>query len=135
MKNTTTRTSNDIKNEILELLSIENIFNECIEELDNWNGFLDADRYYPMYDIDFILCEKTPTEILSEVTQDFNIKDEYFRFRIYGLESSNYIDYSICCKVEELYDYLEQNYYNLDLPDEIEELFSELKEMEELKEE
>lgn len=57
MKSTATRTSNDIKNEILELLSIENIFNECIEELDNWNGFLDDDRYHPTDDIDFILYE------------------------------------------------------------------------------
>lgn len=57
MKSTATRTSNDIKNEILELLSIENIFNECIEELDNWNSFLDDDRYHPMDDIDFILYE------------------------------------------------------------------------------
>lgn len=74
MKNTTTRTSNDIKNEILELLSIENIFNECIEELDIWNCFLDDDRYYPMYDIDFILYEIE--ELFSELEEIEELEEE-----------------------------------------------------------
>lgn len=72
----------------------EDVFNTLIENLDAWNGYLGDDRYYDMYDLDEFLSDKTPTEILELVNEDFNISDDYFKWDCYGLHSNWRIDYS-----------------------------------------
>lgn len=70
-------------------------FNETIESLDWWNGYLGDDRFYPMDELDELVGEKKPSEMLKLVRDtNFDIYDEYFSFSIWGLESSNEKDYS-----------------------------------------
>lgn len=91
----------------------EEIFIDCIEELDGWNGYLGDDRYYFMEELDELYADETPTNILyrafyghdSETwTTDahgkkeygpFNPNREYFTYNGYGnLVSADYKDYS-----------------------------------------
>ena len=91
----------------------EEDFNEAIEALDGWNGYLGDDRYYSMDELDEIYSGTEPTEILyrafyghdeDSYTTDsrgnkeygqFNPNREYFYFNGYGnLVSTDYKDYS-----------------------------------------
>lgn len=91
----------------------EDVFNDCMEELDSYNGYLGDDRYCSMEDLDEIFRETEPSELLSRAffgydedawTTDkygnkeygaFNPNRDYFRFNGYGnLVSADYKDYS-----------------------------------------
>lgn len=91
----------------------EDVFNDCVEELDAYNGYLGDDRYYPMDELDDLFCDTKPGEILARAfygydedawTTDssgnreygaFNPNRDYFRFNGYGnLVSADYKDYS-----------------------------------------
>lgn len=91
----------------------EEIFNCCIEELDNYNGYLGDDRYIPMEQLDEIYCNENPLEILQRAYYGhdadtwhtdshggreygtFNPNRDYFTFNGYGnLISTDYPDYS-----------------------------------------
>jgi hypothetical protein len=104
-----TRTREDIIKSIIEYFKEnEEIFNECMEELDSYNGYLGDDRYYEMYMLDKFYHDTKPTELLERVfygydedtsTEDnhteFNPNREYFRYNGYGnLVSADYKDYS-----------------------------------------
>lgn len=102
-----------IKNIIEFFENNEDIFNECIEELDAYNGYLNDDRYYYMEELNEFYNNVEPIELLHRAfyghdedsytydssgnkTHDaFNPNREYFRYNGYGnLVSSNYKDYS-----------------------------------------
>lgn len=91
----------------------EDVFNDCMEELDSYNGYLNDDRYCNMDELDEIFCETAPSELLQRAffghdeddwTLDrygnkeygaFNPNRDYFRFNGYGnLVSADYKDYS-----------------------------------------
>lgn len=91
----------------------EDIFNDCMEELDGYNGYLGDDRYYYMEDISEFYSELDPIEILTrafyghdddtwetdrygnKVYGAFNPNRNYFYYNGYGnLISSDYKDYS-----------------------------------------
>lgn len=91
----------------------ESVFNECIEELDSWNGYLGDDRYYSMDELNEFFCDVKPIDILQRAyfgrdddtwTTDsrgektygeFNPNRDYFYFNGYGnLVSSDYKDYT-----------------------------------------
>jgi hypothetical protein len=91
----------------------EDTFNECIEELDCWNGYLGDDRYYSMDELDELYHDTDATEVLRRAfygydeetwTTDahgereygpFNPNRDYFRYNGYGnLVSSDCKDYS-----------------------------------------
>ena len=83
----------------------EELFNQCIEELDSWNGYLGDDRYYYMEELDEFYAHTKPTEFLERVyyghDEDEGIKSEfcpnrnYFRYNGYGnLVSADFKDYS-----------------------------------------
>lgn len=91
----------------------EDIFVECIEELDGWNGYLNDDRYYYMEELNEIYNDVEPIELLyrtfygydadsytydssgNKTHEAFNPNREFFRYNGYGnLISSNYKDYS-----------------------------------------
>lgn len=93
--------------------SNEEIFNQCIEELDSYNGFLSDDRYYEMEMLKDFYHGIDPIELLQRAyygrdddtwTTDsrgdktygeFNPNRDYFYYNGYGnLVSSNYKDYS-----------------------------------------
>lgn len=86
----------------------EDVFNDCIESLDSYNGYLGDDRYYSMDELDELYSGESATEILQrafygydedtsteESYTKFNPNCDYFRFNGYGnLVSTNYKDYS-----------------------------------------
>ena len=89
----------------------EELFNQCIEELDVYNGYLGDDRYYSMDELDELYAGTEPSEILNraffgydEETYNtdssgnreygqFNPNREFFRYNGYGnVVSADYKD-------------------------------------------
>lgn len=80
-------------------------FNDCITELDSYNGWLGNSRCYEMYMLDFdeFFSGCAPLEVLQRAffghdddsRGGFNPNSDYFYFNGYGnLVSTNYPDYS-----------------------------------------
>ena len=110
----TTRTKEEIIKAIIAYFeNNEDIFNDCIEELDSYNGYLNDDLYCTMDMLNEFYQGTEPTEILyrafygydeDTVTSDssgnkiygtFNPNRDYFKFNGYGnLVSTNYKDYT-----------------------------------------
>ncbi len=111
---TTKRTAEEVTADIIEFFKEnEDIFNDCMEELDAYNGYLNDDRYYSMDELDELYAGTEPSEILRRAyygydaetyTTDgsgnreygqFNPNREYFTYNGYGnLVSADYKDYS-----------------------------------------
>ena len=111
---TKTRTTEEITDDIIEYFeNNEDIFNDCMEELDSYNGYLGDDRYYLMDELDELHNGTEPSELLRRAffgydeetyTTDrdgnktygaFNPNREYFRYNGYGnLVSADYKDYT-----------------------------------------
>lgn len=91
----------------------EDIFNECIEDLDSYNGWLNDDRYYYMEELQELYFGVDPVEILRRAFYGydaetwhtdshgekeygaFNPNRDFFRYNGYGnLVSCDYKDYS-----------------------------------------
>lgn len=91
----------------------EDVFNDCMEELDSYNGYLGDDRYYDMEELNDLYSGQKPQEILFRAFYGFdadmwmtdssgnkeygafNPNRNYFYFNGYGnLVSSDYKDYS-----------------------------------------
>lgn len=109
-----TRGYNDIIADIIAYFEDDpDVFVEAIEDLDNYNGYLDNDRYYSMEELDEIHHDTTPTELLrmayhgwdeDNCTIDdcggkrydaFDPHCAYYRYNGYGnLVSANHKDYS-----------------------------------------
>lgn len=115
MNNTTTNTKREAAiAAIIEYFNDnEYVFNDCVEQLDSYNGYLGDDRYYNMDELDEICSGVEASEILRRAfyghdeeswTTDssgnreygeFNPNRDYFRFNGYGnLVSADYKDYS-----------------------------------------
>lgn len=143
-------TKEQITNKIIEYFKDnEEIFNECIEELDSYNGYLGDDRYYLMEELNEFYNGQEPIEILyrafygrdddtwttdssgNKTYGEFNPNREYFYFNGYGnLVSSNYKDYT--GKLDEYFieDLSENkdNIYCIDNNEELKQLFDDLEE-------
>ena len=78
-----------IEKAIEELENNDDLFCEMVEELDSWNGYADGFRCYSMYELDDLHCGMKLSEFLSKITKDFDLRDEWFYYSIYGLESTN----------------------------------------------
>ena len=114
MKETTKRTAEETTADIIEYLkNNEEIYNNCMEELDGYNGYLGDNRYYLMDELDELHNGIEPSELLRRAffgydedtwTTDsggdktygsFNPNRDYFRYNGYGnLVSADYKDYS-----------------------------------------
>ena len=134
----------EIKRKLMELFeNDEQLFNDTIEELDGYNGYLGDDRYYLMDDITEFYHGAKPLELLrlafygwdeNNYTIDehgrkqyceFNPNRDYFRYNGYGnLVSSDYKDYSDHLD-EYFIDSLIENACSLWLDDEIEKILEE----------
>ena len=108
------RTKKDIISDIINYFKEnEDVFNDCMEELDSYNGYLGDDRYYNMDELNDIYSGQEPQEILFRAFYGFdadtwmtdssgnkeygafNPNRNYFYFHGYGnLVSSDYKDYS-----------------------------------------
>ena len=147
----------NIINQIVEYFeNNEDVFNDCIEELDIYNGFLNEDRYYAMEELPEILCGLDPIDLLNrayfgrdeeswhtdsrgdKIYDSFNPNREYFKFNAYGnLVSANYKDYSAynyCYAVESMAEN-RNDIYSIDSNEELKALFDKLKSDEEQEEE
>lgn len=87
-------TREELKDEVIKYLNEnEEVYIELLHELDNYNSYLNDDRWYPMDELDELIGDKSPSEVLEMVASGFNINSDYFRFDIYGLKSSDTIEY------------------------------------------
>lgn len=85
---TTSRASEEIKAELFDYLDNDRyVFINLLEDLDNWNGYLQDERSYPMYMLEEYHQGVTLSEFLKNLTYKFSIDDDFFRYTIYGLES------------------------------------------------
>ena len=130
----------------------EDVFNDCMEDLDSYNGYLGDDRYYDMEELNEFYSGQKPQEILFRAfygfdddtwTTDsrgnkehraFNPNRNYFYFNGYGnLVSSDYKDYTGLLDqyaIEEMSE--NRNYINsIENDDILADLFDELEEAEE----
>lgn len=108
------RTTEEVTADIIEYFeNNEDLFNDCMEELDSYNGYLGDDRYFSMDELDELYNGTEPSELLRRAfygydeetyTTDrdgnktygaFNPNREYFRYNGYGnLVSADYKDYT-----------------------------------------
>lgn len=97
----------------------DDIFTRCVEELDDWNGYLGDDRWQNMEYIDDVFAGESPSYILARAYcggdkfgGEFRPQAEYFNFDGYGnLVSSDYCDYgdyNDVDTVEQLAEYREE---------------------------
>lgn len=109
-----TRTTEEVTADIIKYFQDnEDAFNDCIEELDGYSGFLGDERYYSMDELNEHYIGTEPSEFLLRAfygydedtyTTDrsgnreygaFNPNREYFKYNGYGnLVSADYKDYS-----------------------------------------
>ena len=117
----------------------EEEFNEAIEELDSYNGYLGDDRYYEMYMLDEFYCNVAPTEFLQRVyyghdeengdSSEFCPNREYFRYNGYGnLVSSDYKDYSDRLDEYFVESYLDNIYDMYNVPAEVQDIIDGIEE-------
>lgn len=110
----TTRTAEEITAAIIEFFKEnEEVFNDCVEELDGYNGYLGDSRWEDMDMLPDIVDASDPVRLLNMAYfgddldswhedkngqrhyDSFNPNRAYFRFNGYGnLESTNGKDYS-----------------------------------------
>ena len=131
--------------------SNEEIFNRCIEELDDYDGFLGDERYYEMEMLKDFYHGIDPIELLQrayfgrdddnwhtdsrgeKVYGAFNPNRDYFYYNGYGnFVSSNYKDYSTHLDEWAVDDMLENRQYidGIDDNTELSALFDELEQYE-----
>lgn len=127
----------------------EGVFNSCIEELDNYNGYLGDDRYYEMEYLSEFYNGTDPIELLNRAYfgydadawhtnshgerehNAFNPNREYFTYNGYGnLVSTNYKDYSAHLDEYAIEAMSENRMYidSIENDDELNALFDELEE-------
>ena len=146
-----TRSAEEITAAIIEFFQEnEDVYNDCIEELDQYNGYLGDDRYYSMDDLDELYATK-PSELLyrafyghdAEIYStdgsgnrkygQFNPNREYFAYNGYGnLVSADYKDYSAHLDKDAVEAMSENRNYidTIDDNEELAELFDELEQAE-----
>ena len=116
----------------------EDDFNDSIEELDSYNGYLGDDRYYSMdelYELNPVSSQDDFVGLMNRIYYGhdddngdgsaFCPNRNYFYYNGYGnLVSSDYKDYTD--KLDDYFiDELIENYNSLTLPDGVEEIFEE----------
>lgn len=157
MKETTTttrtRSADEVINDIIEYFrSDEDLFNECIEELDSYDGYLGDSRYYSMCELNEFYRDTDPIELLyrtfygrdddtyttdsngDKTYGEFNPNREYFYYNGYGnLVSSDYKDYTHLLDIYAVEAMSKNRYYvdGIDNDPTLCELFDELEEIEE----
>lgn len=147
------RTREELISEIITYFTHnEDIFNQCIEEMDGWDGYLGDDKYYDMDCLNEFYNEEEPLELLyrafygydadtyttdssgNRTHGEFNPNRNYFKYNGYGnLVSTNYPDYSDKLDNYFIDKLLENRQYinGIEESEELTILFDELENMEE----
>jgi hypothetical protein len=140
-----------IKNIIEYFEENEDVFNDCIEDLDSYNGYLGDDRYYSMDELDELYSGQEATEILRRASYGydaetwntdshgekeygpFNPNRNYFTYNGYwNLVSADHKDYSAYLDEHAVESMAEnRNYiYEIDNDPDLRELFDALEDEE-----
>lgn len=155
MKDTITikRTAEEVTADIIAFFQEhDDIYNDAIEELDSYNGYLGDDRYFSMDELDDLHSGTEPLELLrraffgydedtcatdesgNKTYGAFNPNRDYFRYNGYGnLVSADYKDYAGQLDEYAIESMNENRRYidSIDDSDELAALFDELEEVEE----
>ena len=138
------------KNKIIEFFKNNNdLFCDCVEELNDYDEFLYDDRYYEMEYLDEFLLEESPTQIIDRVFygydkdscytnsfgerayKEFNPTRNYFNLNGYGnlvsTDEKDYTDYLDDDLIEKFKEHREW-ISSIDDNPELKEMFDELEE-------
>ena len=115
--------------------ALESMDNDDLVDINNEycdkNNYSD-DRIYRMYELDELFGDMRVTEFLEKLTDEFRVSDDYFKYGIYGLEStdlpSDWMD------ISDIADYIESHDDSL-RNNEIQEILDEFEDDEEEPEE
>ena len=93
----------------------DDLFIQLVDELDSYMGFADGFRCFQMDELDDFYCDCKVSKLLNDITDDFNLNDDYFYFSIYGVESTDsVIDlYRDHTDAGEIFDNLLNYHYNI----------------------
>lgn len=138
------KTEKEIRTELKNLFEDnEELFNDTIEELDSYNGYLGDEIWYDMGDLDELLSNNRATDFLlnsfnrgiATEYSPFNPNCSYFKLNAYGnLVSSDIKDYSNYLN-DKFIDNLLDNHQYLALDADVEALLDELENAEQEEEE
>ena len=78
-----------IKSAIEMIDNDDKLFCDLVNELDGYMGFADGFRCWDMSELDDYYYGSKASQLIKDLTEDFNINDNYFYFSIYGLESTD----------------------------------------------
>ena len=122
----------ELREKAIEMLDNDgDLFIDCVNDLDNWNGFADGFRGYPMWELDDLYGDMKVSDFLDVITSDFDKNDEYFIETIYGIESTDDLaeHYHDNVYTDELVDELIEHYYDINIYDnDLDELIESLTE-------
>ena len=81
----------DLREKASDLLDADDdLLIEVVDELDNYNGYADGWRGYPMGFLEELYGEMRLTDFIGKlVKNEFDVSDDYFIETIYGLTSTN----------------------------------------------
>ena len=81
------RTRKEVIDDIIGYFEDDNeLFNDCIEDLDSYNGYLDDDRYFPMDDFNDRLYGNKPRDIAYQMF--FGYDED-----VYSTDASGRVEY------------------------------------------
>lgn len=115
-----------VYNKALELLhEDDDALVEAVDELSSYNGYLE-ERAYDMDEIDEILGDMKPSDVIDKLSSDFKSNHKYFYFSIYGLESTDDKADYYRGEVDEddVLDNLIEYYYNVHISGQLDEYIS-----------
>ena len=97
-----------------------------VSEVNSYNGWLEEYVFYDMEQLDESFCGVKPTELLTKLTNGFNVNDDGFCETIYGLESCSKQDAvtDIRNNAEEIAEAVEEIKDKIDLPESLIEKIS-----------
>ena len=103
---------------------------QVVSEINSWDGSLEDYRFYWMDDLNELFYGVKPTEFLSKLADDFDLRADGFRDTIYGLESCDIEDVidDIKNNIEEVAETISENIDNICIPDSLQELLDEQEE-------
>ena len=119
-----------VQKAIEELENNDELFIGCVDELDSWDGFADGFRAFEMCELDELCSGMTVSEFVEKMC-NFDSRDDYFYFSIWGIETTDSkIDlYRENVEAGELLDNLIEDYSNIDIKwidSDFDELISEI---------
>ena len=81
----------------------DGVFQAIAEEMDDYEGALNDSRCYPTCELDEILGEKKPSEVVNMLNDSFNSNDDYFYFSIDEDEGTNTFSGEVPSVLEKLF--------------------------------